>query len=51
LATDRAESSDRWRRHVIVPGVELHIREEVAAKFGNVIDQVVAIVRSLLSHP
>ncbi|HEU5099430.1 MAG TPA: MerR family transcriptional regulator [Roseiflexaceae bacterium] len=41
------ESEQRWRRIVLAPGVELHVREPVAASVRERIEQLIAIARAL----
>jgi DNA-binding transcriptional MerR regulator len=39
-----------WTRHVVVPGVELHLSAEVASKVGPAVAAALEALRSIIQH-
>lgn len=46
----QAASSETWRRFVVAPGVELHMREPIAADLHSRIEQVLISLREILQE-
>jgi DNA-binding transcriptional MerR regulator len=50
-APDRSEvSGSAWTRHVVAPGVELHVSAEAASQRGSVIAAALEELRSIIHH-
>ena len=44
---DQADAEERWRRIPLAPGIELHIREPIAATLRERVEQLIAQAREL----